>query len=62
MKVFVAGSTGAVGRYLVPQLVANGHEVAGMTTKHEKAEILRVLGGQLRSSPTRSIQRPSDQR
>jgi len=44
MKVFVAGSTGAVGRYLVPQLVANGHEVAGMTTKHEKAEILRAWG------------------
>ena len=44
MKVFVAGSTGAVGRYLVPQLVANGHEVAGMTTKQEKFEILRAWG------------------
>jgi len=44
MRVFVAGSTGAVGRYLVPQLVANGHEVAGMTTKQEKSEMLRAWG------------------
>jgi len=44
MRVFVAGSTGAVGRYLVPQLVANGHEVAGMTTKQDKSEMLRAWG------------------
>jgi hypothetical protein len=29
MKVFVAGATGAVGRYLVPKLVADGHEIMG---------------------------------
>jgi nucleoside-diphosphate-sugar epimerase len=27
MRVFVAGAGGAIGRRLVPQLVANGHEV-----------------------------------
>ena len=27
MKVFVAGSTGAVGKFLVPRLIENGHEV-----------------------------------
>ena len=31
MKVFVAGATGVLGRELVPQLVARGHEVVGMT-------------------------------
>ena len=27
MRVFVAGATGAIGRRLVPQLVAHGHQV-----------------------------------
>ena len=31
MRVFVAGATGALGRRLVPMLIANGHEVTGMT-------------------------------
>lgn len=31
MRVFLAGATGAVGRGLVPALVAAGHEVTGMT-------------------------------
>src|SRR2546423_611888 len=30
MKVLVAGATGGLGRSLVPQLVAAGHEVTGM--------------------------------
>src|SRR5262245_62096963 len=29
MRVFVAGATGAIGRQLVPRLVAAGHEVHG---------------------------------
>ena len=36
MKVFVAGATGALGKQLVPRLVASGHEVAGMTRSAEK--------------------------
>ena len=28
MKVFVAGATGALGKQLVPRLVAAGHEVS----------------------------------
>ena len=31
MRVFVAGATGAIGKQLVPLLVAAGHEVFGMT-------------------------------
>jgi 2-alkyl-3-oxoalkanoate reductase len=44
MKVFVAGATGALGRQLVPQLVARGHEVVGMTRTASKQELLRNLG------------------
>jgi 2-alkyl-3-oxoalkanoate reductase len=44
MKVFVAGATGAIGRALVPQLVARGHEVVGMTRSASKRELVRSLG------------------
>ena len=44
MKVFVAGATGALGRQLVPQLVARGHEVVGMTRSASKQDLLRGLG------------------
>ena len=44
MKVFVAGATGVLGRALVPQLVAQGHEVVGMTRSASKQELLRSLG------------------
>jgi nucleoside-diphosphate-sugar epimerase len=44
MKVFVAGATGALGRQLVPQLVARGHEVVGMTRSASKQDGLRALG------------------
>ena len=44
MKVFVAGATGALGAQLVPQLVAAGHEVVGMTRTASKQEGLRALG------------------
>ena len=44
MKVFVAGASGAIGRPLVRQLVAAGHEVTGMTRRGERAEEIRVAG------------------
>jgi len=44
MKVFVAGATGALGKQLVPQLVARGHEVVGMTHSAEKQDLVRSLG------------------
>lgn len=44
MRVFVAGATGAIGRQLVPSLVAAGHEVAGMTRSESKQAMLRELG------------------
>ena len=44
MKVFVAGATGALGTQLVPQLVAAGHDVIGMTRSSAKTDMLRALG------------------
>jgi nucleoside-diphosphate-sugar epimerase len=44
MRVFVAGATGAIGRQLVPRLVAAGHEVHGMTRRESKQAMLRELG------------------
>ena len=46
MRVFVAGATGAVGRELVPQLIAAGHAVAGLTRSERKAEAIRRAGAQ----------------
>ena len=44
MKVFVAGATGAIGRSLLPQLAAAGHEVVGMTRSAAKGDLVRSLG------------------
>jgi 2-alkyl-3-oxoalkanoate reductase len=44
VKVFVAGATGVLGRALVPQLVARGHEVVGMTRSASKQDLVRSLG------------------
>jgi nucleoside-diphosphate-sugar epimerase len=44
MRVFVAGGTGVVGRRLVPQLVARGHEVTATTTNEAKLGLLAELG------------------
>jgi 2-alkyl-3-oxoalkanoate reductase len=44
MRVFVAGASGAIGRPLVPRLVAAGHEVTGTTRSEERAEAVRAAG------------------
>jgi nucleoside-diphosphate-sugar epimerase len=44
MRVFVAGATGAIGRQLVPRLVAAGHEVHGMTRSESKRAMLSEMG------------------
>jgi nucleoside-diphosphate-sugar epimerase len=44
MKVFVAGSTGALGKQLVPRLVREGHEVVGMTHREDRRDLVRSLG------------------
>jgi 2-alkyl-3-oxoalkanoate reductase len=44
MKIFVAGASGAIGRPLVRQLVAAGHEVTGMTRSEDRAAAIREAG------------------
>jgi nucleoside-diphosphate-sugar epimerase len=44
MKVLVAGATGALGKQLVPRLVARGHEVVGTTRSESKREAISELG------------------
>jgi nucleoside-diphosphate-sugar epimerase len=46
MRVFVAGGTGVIGRRLVPQLVARGHQVTATTTSAGKLELLEQLGAE----------------
>ena len=46
MRVFVAGGTGVIGRRLVPQLVARGHEVVATTTSPDRLGLLERLGAE----------------
>jgi nucleoside-diphosphate-sugar epimerase len=46
MRVLVAGGTGVIGRRLVPQLVARGHQVTATTTDADKVGLLERLGAE----------------
>jgi nucleoside-diphosphate-sugar epimerase len=46
MRVFVTGATGALGRHLVPGLVAAGHEVTATTRTPGKVALLREAGAE----------------
>jgi len=46
MRVFVAGGSGALGRRLVPQLVARGHQVTATTSKPGNLGALEQLGAE----------------
>jgi nucleoside-diphosphate-sugar epimerase len=57
MRILIAGATGAVGRHLLPRLVAAGHEVIGTTRSQAKvgAEAL-VVDGLDREATGRAVQ------
>ncbi len=44
MRIFVAGATGAIGRPLIAQLLAKGHDVIALTRSSEKAQTLAEQG------------------
>jgi nucleoside-diphosphate-sugar epimerase len=46
MKILVAGAGGAVGKRLIPRLVANGHDVVGLTRSASKAGDIVALGAE----------------
>jgi nucleoside-diphosphate-sugar epimerase len=46
MHILVAGATGAVGRRIVPLLLARGHRVTGLTRSTTRAQDLRSAGAE----------------
>ncbi len=44
MKVFLAGGSGVIGRRLIPQLVAAGHQVAATTRSTARGSVIQSLG------------------
>jgi nucleoside-diphosphate-sugar epimerase len=44
MRVFVAGATGAIGKQLVPRLVAAGYQVHGMTHRPSNKALVEDMG------------------
>jgi nucleoside-diphosphate-sugar epimerase len=44
MRIVVAGATGAIGRPLIAQLLAKGHDVIALTRSSEKAQTLAEQG------------------
>jgi nucleoside-diphosphate-sugar epimerase len=44
MKVLLAGATGALGKQLIPRMVAAGHQVVGMTRSDAKCDSILAQG------------------
>ena len=48
MKVFITGGTGHSGSYIVPELIAAGHEVTGLARSDSAAAALSAFGAKVR--------------
>lgn len=48
MRVLVAGGTGHIGSYIIPELVAAGHEVTGLARSDKSATAVSALGAKVR--------------
>jgi nucleoside-diphosphate-sugar epimerase len=48
MHVLVTGGTGHIGSYIIPELVAAGHEVTGLARSDESAAAVSALGAKVR--------------
>ncbi|RYG68526.1 NAD-dependent epimerase/dehydratase family protein, partial [bacterium] len=48
MQVLVTGGTGHIGSYIIPDLIAAGHEVTGLARSEESASALSALGAKVR--------------
>jgi nucleoside-diphosphate-sugar epimerase len=48
MRVLVTGGTGHIGSYIIPELIAAGHEVTGLARSDESAAAVSALGAKVR--------------
>ncbi len=55
MRVFVTGGTGHSGPYIIPELIAAGHEVTGLARSDTAAAALSALGAKVRRGDLRDL-------
>src|SRR6202035_1109305 len=48
MHVLVTGGTGHIGSYIIPELIAAGHEVTGLARSDKSAAAVSALGAKVR--------------
>src|SRR5690606_9605265 len=48
MRVLVTGGTGHIGSYIIPELIAAGHEVTGLARSDKAAAAVSALGAKAR--------------
>jgi nucleoside-diphosphate-sugar epimerase len=46
MRIFLAGASGVLGNRLLPALIADGHQVVGLTRRAEGADAIRAHGAE----------------
>jgi len=55
MHVFVTGGTGHSGSYIIPELIAAGHEVTGLARSDRAAAAVSALGAKVRRGDLRDL-------
>lgn len=56
MRVLVTGGTGHIGSYIIPDLIAAGHEVIGLVRSDEAAAAVAALGATVRRGDISDIE------
>src|ERR1700689_4333423 len=56
MRVFVTGGAGHSGSYIIPELIAAGHEVAGLARSDTAAAAMSALGAKVRRGDLQDLE------